>query len=78
MTVLLRPCLRMQGQPIDGLTGASLTRLSRSSILGAAYGIAWLHTKLGCPNPVDDPLISQTLAGLKRLLARPSKNRRLL
>ena len=26
MTVPLQPCLRMQGQPIDGLTGASLTR----------------------------------------------------
>ena len=49
--------------------------LSRSSILGAAYGIAWLHKKLGCPNPVDDPLVSQTLAGFKRLMAGPSRRK---
>ena len=40
------------------LTSLSDRGLSRSSILGAAYGIAWLHKKLGCPNPVDDPLVS--------------------
>ena len=39
------------------------------------YGIAWLHKKLGCPNPVDDPLVSQTLAGFKRLLTGPSKKK---
>ncbi|CAH3103420.1 unnamed protein product, partial [Porites lobata] len=48
------------------LTSLSDRGLSRSSILGAAYGIAWLHKKLGCPNPVDDPLVSQTLAGPSR------------
>ena len=57
------------------LTSLSDRGLSRSSILGAAYGIAWLHKKLGCPNPVDDPLVSQTLAGFKRLLAGPSKKK---
>lgn len=44
-------------------------------IFGAAYGIAWLHKKLGCPNRVDDPLDSQTLAGFERLLADPSKKK---
>ena len=57
------------------LTSLSDRGLSRSSILGAAYGIAWLHKKLGCPNPVDDPLVSQTLAGFKRLLAGPSRKK---
>ena len=57
------------------LTSLSDRGLSRSSILQAAYGIAWLHKKFGCPNPVDDPLVSQTLAGLKRLLAGPSKKK---
>ena len=46
------------------LTSLSYRDLSRSSILGAAYAIAWLHNKLGCPNPVDGSLFSQTLAGL--------------
>ena len=55
------------------LTNLSDRGLSPLSILGAAYGIAWLHKKLGCPNPVDDPLVFQTLAGHKRLLAGPSK-----
>ena len=36
---------------------------------------AWLHKKLECPNPVDDTLVSQTLAGFKRLLAGPSKKK---
>ena len=40
------------------LTSLSERDLSCSSILGAAYGFAWLHKKLGCPNPVDDPLVS--------------------
>lgn len=57
------------------LTSLSDRGLSRSSILGAAYGIAWLHKKLGCPSPVDDPLVSQTLAGFKRLLAGPSRKK---
>ena len=39
------------------LTSLSDRGLSHSSILGAAYGIAWLHKELGCPNPVDDPLV---------------------
>lgn len=50
--------------------------LSHSSILGAAYGIAWLHKKVSCPNPVHDPFVAQTLAGLKCLLAGPSKKKR--
>lgn len=57
------------------LTSLSDQGLSRLSILGAAYGIAWLHKKLGCPSPVDDPLVSQTLAGFKRLLAGPSRKK---
>lgn len=58
------------------LTSLSDRGLSRSSVLGAAYGIAWLHKKVGCPNPVDNPFVAQTLAGLKRLLAGPSKKKR--
>ena len=40
------------------LTSLSDRGLSRLSILEAAYGIAWLHKKLVCPNPVDDLLVS--------------------
>ena len=39
------------------LTSLSDRGLSRLSILEAAYGIAWLHKKLVCPNPVDDLLV---------------------
>ena len=52
-------------------TGISDRRLSRSSVLSASYGIAWLHKKVGCPNPVDDPFVAQTLAALKRFLTGP-------
>lgn len=48
---------------------------SRSSVLVAAYGIAWLHRKLGFPSPIDNPFVSQTLAGLKRILAGPTNKK---
>ena len=36
------------------LTSLSDRGLSRSSVLDAAYGITWLHSKLGFANPVND------------------------
>ena len=58
------------------LTSLSDRGLSRSSVLSVAYGIAWLHKGVGCPNPVDDPFVAQNLAGLKCFLAGPSKKER--
>ena len=58
------------------LTSLSDRGLSRSSVVGAAYDIAWLHKKARCPNPVDEPFVAQTLADLKRLFAGPSKKKR--
>ena len=57
------------------LTSLSDRGLSRSSVLGAAYGIAWLHKKVGCSNPIDHPFVAQAMAGLKRIVAGPSKKK---
>ena len=50
--------------------------LSKSSVSGAAYAISWLHRKFNVPNPVQSPLVNQTLAALQRLLARPNKKKK--
>ena len=50
--------------------------LSSSSVSIAAYSVAWVHRKLGLVDILECPIIQQTFASARRLLAHPSKKRK--
>jgi len=47
------------------------TKCSKSAVEEAAYALAWAHSMAGITSPTESPLVSATLGGLKRELAKP-------
>ena len=45
--------------------------LSKSSIFNTVYGFNLFHRKFSVKNPIQSSLVSQTVASLRRLMARP-------
>ena len=46
-------------------------RNSKSAVEEAVHCLAWVHSVAGISSPTSDPLVRNTLDGLKRMLAKP-------
>ena len=47
------------------------SKASRASAEEAANGLSWAHSLAGMESPTANPLVKNTLDGLKRILAKP-------